>query len=504
MKFYDEAEITIQSWKWGDGLISWRREKGVPRWGPAGWDGGAWWSVYFQADLNEYTLLPLRYRRVRKAAHGGAGQSSDKYGAAGDDITLKVPLGTLIKEKWTGHALAHLTTHGQRVCLAKWWIGGKWNIHFKNSVNQYPNIALYGEPGERRDLSIELQLLGDIALIWTPSVGKSTLINSISNVKARTAAYEFTTLVPNLWIVDHKGKSFAMVDVPGLIEWASEGKGLGNMFLRHILKARAWVIMLDAAKDLPWISEWGLLVNEITNYVEEKYAYLLDSGDLDTIEHVLTSNKKVLRYQAHGISPDGEKQVLLTKAIVTVVNKYDMLDEELWEEYKVSLLEHMHTHTKEHGYEVSKKNLEKTTMALSALTKVHIDQFLDTCLTIVSDDEINSIATYDVGIEIVEAEKASCTNITEDELEYLIEEWYVVFIKDKSKKINVWEIYHPQIAYFTFVLPWGNDEAEMRYRQMMWSQWYMKRLELQWVKKWDVLKIRSPYIWTEDRYIMQD
>lgn len=509
MKFYDEADIAIQSGRGGDGLITWRREKWVPWWGPSWWDGWAGGSVFFVADENEYTLLPLRYRKVWKAKHGANGQSRDKYGAAGDDIRVKVPLWTLVSDKDTGEVLAHLTEHMQDVCLAKWGIGGKWNIHFKNATNQFPNIALHGEPGQKRNLHVELQLLWDIALIWTPSVGKSTLINSISNVKAKTASYEFTTLVPNLGIIEHKGKSFAMIDIPWLIAGASEGKWLGNMFLRHVLKARAWVIMLDAAKDLPWIADRWLLLDEIKEYVEQKYEHL----DEEILHRCTPGKNNVLLYEAYIVTedtdevsweetewelPPSNEKVLLTKAIVTVVNKFDMLDDELWWEYRKELLVHM----SEYLWEKNKDILTDAIMTLSALTKVHVDTFLDRCLTIVTDSKLSSIAHYDIGSVTYHDPSPYATQVTDELLPFLLEEWYVQ--EDKVKKKNVWEVWHPKIAYFTFVLPWGNDEAEMWYRQTMAREQFLYWFEKQWIKQWDILKIRSPYIWTDDRFIMRD
>jgi GTP-binding protein len=180
--------------------------------------------VYFLADENINTLMTLRYKNTWKADKGQPGQSKDKYGSHGEDLIIPVPPGTILKDAEDGHVIAHLQHHGDRCLVAKGGRGGAGNIHFKNAQNQFPNIALLGEPSQQRDILVELQLLGDVALIGTPSTGKSSLINAITHVKAKTADYEFTTLIPNLGIVDHKGINFSMIDIPGLIAGASEGK----------------------------------------------------------------------------------------------------------------------------------------------------------------------------------------------------------------------------------------------------------------------------------------
>ena len=500
MKFFDQVDIIVQSWKWGNGVISWRREKGEPRWGPAGGDGGRGWSVLIKASKDEHTLLQYRYKHKFKAKEGQPWQSREKYWAAWDDIQLLVPLGTLIKEKSTGNILAHMKQDGELFVVCKWWKGGAWNIHFKNPNNQYPQIALYGEPGEIKELTLELQLLGDVALVWTPSVGKSTLINAVSNVKAKTADYEFTTLVPNIGIVERKQTSFVMVDVPGLIEWASSGKWLGNMFLRHILKAKIWTVMLDARKDLPGIEEWALLVHEIVEYVDNRFIW---SSELwiviDNINHEFSVDSEwIIRYHAMTTIQEQE-HILLKKAIVTIVNKYDLLDEELREEYKSSLEDHITT-TLQQTYQVEHLwSLQLHT--LSALARIQIDRFLNLCISLVNN---NTFVTF-LDTEVFEIDVPTdyyVRDVSDLEIEWLLEEWYIKESHAKFSKVR--EVYHPMAWYLTFVLPWWNEEAELRYWKTMSKEWILKLCEKAGARIGDIFKIKSVYAWHDDKYILRE
>lgn len=245
MIFLDEAKIHVRSGRGGDGSASMRREKFVPRGGPDGGDGGSGGSVLVEADENLNTLVEFRSRRAFKAAGGTQGLGGRKSGKSGEDIVLKVPAGTLIFEEGKERPLYDLTLHGQRVVVAKGGRGGRGNCHFKNPVRQAPGFAEKGEPGEERELRLELKLLADVGLLGFPNVGKSTFISRVSAARPKIGDYPFTTLVPNLGVVQVEDESFVVADIPGIVEGASEGAGLGHQFLRHVERTRVLLHILD-------------------------------------------------------------------------------------------------------------------------------------------------------------------------------------------------------------------------------------------------------------------
>jgi len=264
--FIDSAKIHVKAGDGGNGVISFRREKYVPKGGPDGGDGGNGGSVYIVADRNLTTLLDFRYAPHYKAERGAHGQGSRKTGLSGNDIIIKVPCGTLIKDAETGEVLGDLTEHGAKLLVAKGGKGGRGNQHFATSTNRAPRYAEPGEPGEERTLELELKLLADVGLVGFPNAGKSTLISVLSAAKPKIADYPFTTLEPNLGIVRYQDyKGFVMADIPGIIEGASEGKGLGLKFLKHIERTKVLAILLPAnSPDLK--GEYNILINELKKF----------------------------------------------------------------------------------------------------------------------------------------------------------------------------------------------------------------------------------------------
>lgn len=249
MHFADEAEIKVQAGNGGNGSASFRREKYIPKGGPDGGNGGDGGSIILQADENINTLVNFVSKKHYKASHGKQGMGQNKYGAAGEDLILKVPVGTLVFEAESKEPLADLTKDGEQVIVARGGLGGKGNANFKSSKRQAPDFAELGEPGEEKELKLELKLIADIAIIGYPSVGKSTLISRISNARPKIADYPFTTLVPNLGVVKVDQTDFVVADIPGLIEGAHEGKGLGIAFLKHIERAEILVHLLDLTRE---------------------------------------------------------------------------------------------------------------------------------------------------------------------------------------------------------------------------------------------------------------
>lgn len=246
MKFIDRVKIYVQAGTGGNGTVAFRREAHVPKGGPSGGDGGRGGSVIFVATNSLSTLLDLRYYREYKAQNGEKGHAKKMHGADADDLVIRVPVGTCVYDDDTGNIIADLTKDGQRAVIAKGGRGGRGNARFASSRNPAPKICKNGEPGEKFNLRVELKLLADVGLVGFPSVGKSTLLSVVSKARPQIADYHFTTIVPNLGVVQVKdGRSFVMADLPGLIEGASQGKGLGHQFLRHIERCRVIVHVID-------------------------------------------------------------------------------------------------------------------------------------------------------------------------------------------------------------------------------------------------------------------
>jgi GTP-binding protein len=248
MKFIDEALIEIHAGNGGDGMASFRREKYIPKGGPDGGDGGRGGSVYAEADRNINTLVEYRFARIHRAKNGEGGRGSDCYGKGADDIVLPVPVGTVISDAESGELIADLAQHGQRALIGRGGKGGIGNIHFKSSTNRAPRQFTRGEPGESRRLKLELKVLADVGLLGLPNAGKSTFIRAVSAARPKVADYPFTTLHPHLGVVRvDVNRSFVVADIPGLIEGAAEGAGLGHQFLRHLQRTRLLLHIVDLA-----------------------------------------------------------------------------------------------------------------------------------------------------------------------------------------------------------------------------------------------------------------
>jgi len=246
MKFVDEAVVRVEAGKGGNGCLSFRREKYIPKGGPDGGDGGRGGSVFIEGDDSLNTLIDFRYQRLYRAEHGKSGMGREKSGPKGEDMTLKVPVGTSIVDVDTDTVLADVTAPGERICIAEGGHGGMGNTRFKSSTNRAPRKTTLGKPGEARDLRLELQVLADVGLVGLPNAGKSSLVSSLSAAKPKIADYPFTTLIPSLGVVRiNSHRSFVIADVPGLIAGAAEGAGLGIRFLKHLTRARILLHMVD-------------------------------------------------------------------------------------------------------------------------------------------------------------------------------------------------------------------------------------------------------------------
>ena len=270
--FVDQTKIEVQAGKGGDGMVAFRHEKYVPNGGPAGGDGGRGGSIIFVADSGLRTLMDFRYRRKFKADNGENGRIKSQYGRGAKDLYLKVPVGTVVSDFFTGEIIGDMTKKGQELVVAKGGRGGRGNIHFATSVNTAPEIAENGEPGEFRTLKLELKVLADVGLVGFPSVGKSTLLSVVTKAKPKIAAYEFTTLTPNLgMVVLNDGRDFSMADLPGLIEGASQGVGLGIQFLRHVERTKVilHLVSIDPNNGRDAVEDYKIIRKELSNYTAD-------------------------------------------------------------------------------------------------------------------------------------------------------------------------------------------------------------------------------------------
>lgn len=327
VQFIDEARIYVKAGDGGRGCVSFRREKFVPRGGPNGGDGGDGADVVMVAKRNMSSLLDHRYKQHYKGKRGEHGRGKDQHGKNSDTLYIPVPLGTVVKDFETGEVLGDLTEDGETLLVAKGGRGGKGNARYVTSVNQAPRNAEPGGEGEERTLLLELKLLADVGIIGFPNAGKSTLISRISAARPKIADYPFTTLVPNLGVVSyHDGKTFVVADIPGLIEGAHEGAGLGIQFLRHIERTKILIHLIDLSPltDRDPVSDYEIMNNELESYSPE-LAYrpqIVAANKIDITEageklaalnkHFSRSNIKV--FPVSSATGEGLKELILEVA----------------------------------------------------------------------------------------------------------------------------------------------------------------------------------------------
>lgn len=490
MRFWDKVSIELISWSWGNWCVSWRREKYVPCGWPNGWDGGRWGSIFFVGDKKLNSLRQLHYRKIIKARKWENWQWSTMCGKDADDIEVIVPLWTIVSSKNNGNIIWQIIEDWDKISAVKWWLGGRGNPHFKSSISQYPNFAMNGEPWEKQIVEVELQLIWDVSLIWFPSVWKSSIINTLSNTKVKVADYSFTTLVPNLWIVEHKEKNFIIIDIPWLIEWASQWKWLWNDFLRHIVKSRVWSFVLDISRYNKSFEELSMLKIEIEKYIT----------NLKSIIEVSEKDMKITyKYEWNCIQLYimSGKKILFKKAIFFLINKIDLInDEEIISEFLSELSQNI----QKLFFPKSKaKKTFKNIYLVSAWNKVVFENYINDINKILKD------IWNDYNFFHIEEQNESDTNeyikdVTKDTLDSLIVDWK---IKEEEKEYTkVFEIFDPTFTYFTYILPWGNIEAEHWFWQQMIYKWVTKILSSAWVQNWDHLKVKSNYAGVEDMYVV--
>lgn len=557
MKFFDHANITIESGKWWDWCASARREAWVPYGWPNGGNGWRWWHIYVNVDPQLNTLMPFKYHRIYKAHYGEPGQSRDKYGKNADDLTLFVPLGTVVKDRATGHVLFV----GDRVLeqpflLLKWWDGWAGNMHFKNSILQYPDFCLMGEPGQYLELELELQLLSDIGLIGTPSVGKSSIINMVSNAKAQVAEYHFTTITPNLWSVSCDGVDWNVIDIPGLIEWASDGKGLGIEFLRHILKCSIFNFVIDFGRWDEGITEFGILWNEILTYCRERFAAEYDVT-ADEIHFSINHEDNVILLSIWYGSSIDTMVTITRKVLMRTINKSDESDDqEIRNEYQQQLVTHIQdtcsdvaSSPKLLTSQLLNSNILRTSTYLhEGITeliyrwKQLIEQYnhagditwhtytsIDTdkphSVTLLEVQDVREIDGYleakpylleeeeeldDTDEEREDEEDIESPSVVDEiseETEEEIEEIEIIHkpnpaVVRPEHQINIRSVYEPDITRIVYMIQWWNDQWEQWFWKYMQKSWGITWLKNHKVKHGDILVFEHPYYGVEERRII--
>lgn len=345
--FIDIAKISLKAGKGGNGCVAFRREKYEPMGGPAGGDGGDGGSIILEADEGLRTLMDFRYKRHYQAENGEDGRNKKQFGSDGKDLVLRVPTGTLVKDEELGIVLADLKENGQRYVCARGGRGGKGNTKFKNSIRRTPRFAEPGTKGQEKEILLELKLIADVGLIGFPNVGKSTILASVTSAKPKIANYHFTTLKPNLGVVSiGEGHSYVLADIPGLIEGASEGAGLGHEFLRHVERTRLLLHVIDASgqENRDPVEDFYKINEELKQYSEKlpkkKQIIILNKMDLPQAQENLERIKKELGkdheiYQvsaATGQGLDDIKKVAYER-LLQIEEEIKFVDEELVESY---------------------------------------------------------------------------------------------------------------------------------------------------------------------------
>ncbi|QHA92748.1 GTPase ObgE [Bacillus sp. N1-1] len=345
--FVDQVKVFVKAGDGGNGMVAFRREKYVPDGGPAGGDGGKGASVIFEVEEGLRTLMDFRYNRHFKAKTGEHGRSKNQHGRNAEDMVVKVPPGTIVSNADTGEVIADLTEHGQRATVARGGRGGRGNSRFASPSNPAPELSENGEPGEEKDVTLELKVLADVGLVGFPSVGKSTLLSVVSAAKPKIAAYHFTTIAPNLGVVDTKdGRSFVMADLPGLIEGAHEGVGLGHQFLRHIERTRVIVHVIDMSgmEGRDPYEDYLKINDELKQYkmrlMERPQIIVANKMDLPDSEENLEIFKGKLEedfpiYPISAVTRQGVQEVLFEIADKLETTPEFPLDEEKEEETRV-------------------------------------------------------------------------------------------------------------------------------------------------------------------------
>lgn len=417
--FIDEVKIKVIAWRGWDWIVSWRREKYIPKGWPRGWDGWKWGDVFLQTTTNINTLSDYRHKKVLKAESGESGWTNTSHWANWDDLVLMVPVWTIVKDVSSWDILADLSKNNQKLLVARWGRWGFGNAHFVSSTRQAPGFAELWDIPEEKDIKLELKLVADIWIIGIPSAWKSTFIGNVTNVKPKIWDYPFTTLTPNLGVLDYKWKSLVLEDVPGLIPWASEGKWLGIEFLKHI--ERTWVLL-----------------------------HLLDLYRLDNV----FSDYEDIRHELGAFSPD-----LAKKEEIVVFSKADLLDKEM-KDYIVS--------------EFKKKYSNKDIFVISSATQEGIKELIDFLIDSYADNDLPlwEQGEYSTGEQESEGvEELVVFDLKQNSDSKRVDIEYIWDLKFKAS----WE----RLEQIVRMTDFHNPEAVMRVYDVMDKMWLIKNIEKQ-------------------------
>lgn len=365
--FVDQVEIYVKAGNGGHGAVAFRREKYIPAGGPAGGDGGKGGDVIFKVDSGMRTLMDFRYKKKHIAQNGENGGNKKMSGEKGENLIVKVPPGTIVRDKETNKIIADLTKPGEEEIIARGGKGGRGNQHFATSTRQAPRFAEGGVPGQERRLILELKLLADVGLLGFPNVGKSTLLAAVTKAKPKIADYHFTTLIPNLGVVEWKdGNSFVMADIPGIIEGAHEGAGLGHQFLRHVERTKLLIHVLDVSgmEGRNPIEDFKIINKELVNYNEKlaqrRQIVALNKIDLVLEEEQINAVKKQLKemgYEVYTISAATKKGIEpLMDRVIELLEEIGEISS-IFEEEEEEVVEDIYTlEEEEKGFTIRKEN----------------------------------------------------------------------------------------------------------------------------------------------------
>ena len=462
------------------------------------------------ASDDENTLLAYKFKKEFRAPKGAPGEAKEAYGKDATDITIIVPVGTIVRHGDTGEILHQFSKDKEEFIVARGGTGGTGNMHFANPVNQFPQFAFLGEPGREFFVDLELSLMGDVALIGTPSVGKSTIINAVAHTKAKVADYPFTTLIPHLGEVNLGGRRFCIMDVPGLIEGASEGKGLGTDFLRHILKATVFSFVCDLSRFESGMDDFATLLKELIIFVEERFDGSTEYGDeIEQVRVRIVPEDGFVVFRVEGFMAE-ERKPLMDKVINRVLSKEDLVqDAEIIGEYKKTLNQAIIKAFKIYGAKLDAKTIDANTQTVSAATHQGLQEWLYWCKNALDHRRyqaplamVEPVILYEDG-EYTLVQQKVFIDVAKDKIKELFHMSLLDRVEEKAKAVptKIFAVTDTTICKLVYMTMWDKEAGEHRFRQTLEREGTMAILRNAGMQVGDILRIQSPYEGTPDRYL---